>query len=110
MARSAHPAGTRCLYRRHPPAPHPPDVDELPAAEEFPALYRAILDRVDRLERSGERAEAARIRAEATRAYSESWDATHRRRLELVLRRVERALEARPRSSLGKPIRPPEPV
>jgi hypothetical protein len=84
---------------------HPRPVDELPPAEEFPQLYRAILDGIDRLERSGERREAARIRQEAIRAYSTAWDAAHRRRLEMVHRRVERALEARGRSTLTTNLR-----
>jgi hypothetical protein len=84
-------------------------VDELPPAEEFPQLYRAILDRVDRLERLGERREAARIRREAIAAYSTAWDVAHRRRLELVYRRVERALEARGRAAAGS-LRPAEPL
>ena len=33
-------------------------------AEELPALYRAILDRVAELEAGGDRAEAARVRAD----------------------------------------------
>jgi hypothetical protein len=73
-------------------------VDELPPAEEFPALYRAILDRVDRLERAGDRQTAARLRIEATRAYSAAWDASHRRQLEGVKRRVDRALTSHVRS------------
>jgi hypothetical protein len=76
-------------------------VDELPPAEEFPQLYRAILDRVDRLERFGERREAARIRQDAIQAYSKAWDVAQRKRLELVLRRVERALEARSRAAVS---------
>ena len=84
---------------------HPRFVDELPPAEEFPQLYRAILDGVDRLERSGERREAARIRHEAIRAYSTAWDAAHKRRLEMVYRRVERALEAHARHTLTTNLR-----
>jgi hypothetical protein len=56
-------------------------------AEELPALYRAILDRVAALELAGDRAEAARLRTEATDAYSRAWDERARRRLELLLRR-----------------------
>jgi hypothetical protein len=56
----------------------------------LPALYRAILDRVAELEARGERIEAARVRADATRAYSRAWDDTARRRLESILRRTER--------------------
>lgn len=91
-------------------ASHPRSVDELPPAEEFPALYRAILDRVDRLERIGDRREAARIRSDAIRAYSQAWDAAHKRRLELVYRRVERALEARTGAAVAGSLRPAGPA
>jgi len=57
------------------------------AAEELPALYRAVLDRVAELERGGDREAARRVRAEATRIYSRSWDDRARRRLEALLRR-----------------------
>lgn len=60
------------------------------AAEELPALYRAILDRVARMEASGERAAAARLRSDATRAYSRAWDEKARRRLQQLLERGER--------------------
>jgi hypothetical protein len=56
-------------------------------AEELPALYRAILDRVAQLEAGGERREAARVRATATRIYSRAWDERARRSLEDLLRR-----------------------
>jgi hypothetical protein len=59
-------------------------------AEDLPALYRAILDRVAELELVGERARAARLRAEATDAYSRAWDQRARRRLETLLRRSDR--------------------
>ena len=59
-------------------------------AEDLPALYRAILDRVAVLESEGERAQAARLRADATEAYSRAWDERARRRLEALLRRSER--------------------
>ena len=51
-------------------------------AEELPALYRAILDRVAELEPDGDRAEAARVRAAATRIYSRAWDERARRGLD----------------------------
>jgi hypothetical protein len=72
-------------------------------AEDLPALYRVILDRVGLLERAGARSEAGRIRVAATRAYSTAWDDVHLRRLErladraaLALAELERAPEARP--------------
>lgn len=52
------------------------------AAEDLPAVYRVILDGVAVLERSGRRAEAARIRVAATRAYSTAWDRSSLKRLE----------------------------
>ena len=63
-------------------------------AEELPALYRAILDRVAQLEIEGERAEAGRVRASATRSYSRAWDDRARRELESLLRRAERPTAA----------------
>jgi hypothetical protein len=55
-------------------------------AEELPALYRAILDRVAELERGGQRPKAARVRADATRIYSRAWDEAARRGLMALLR------------------------
>jgi hypothetical protein len=67
-------------------------------AEELPALYRAILDRVAVLEAAGERAQAARLRTDARDAYSRAWDERARRRLETLLRRSQRdATPERPR-------------
>ena len=60
-----------------------------PPAEELPALYRAILDRVAELEAAGERTRAARLRTDATDAYSRAWDERARRRLEALLRRSD---------------------
>jgi hypothetical protein len=57
-------------------------------AEELPALYRAILDRVADLETDGDRAEAARMRAAATRIYSRAWDEPARRDLIALLRKA----------------------
>lgn len=59
-------------------------------SEELPALYRAILDRVADLEASGQRAEAAVLRSDATAAYSRAWDERARRRLESLLRHATR--------------------
>ena len=68
----------------------------LSPAEQLPALYRAVLDNVAELEHRGERLEASRFRTEAIRAYSRSWDARGRRRLESILRRAERAVAVAP--------------
>ena len=57
------------------------------AAEELPALYRAVLDCVGKLEASGNRELAGQIRSDAIRIYSKSWDARAKRDLETLLRR-----------------------
>jgi hypothetical protein len=75
-------------------------------AEELPALYRAILDRVAALELAGDRADAARLRSEATDAYSRAWDERARRRLEALLRR-ETPGERR-RGDNGRRVAPPK--
>jgi hypothetical protein len=62
-------------------------------ADELPALYRTILDRVALLERAGARREAGRIRAAATRAYSTAWDERQLRRLERLALRTAALLE-----------------
>jgi hypothetical protein len=74
-------------------------VDEQPPAEEFPGLYRAILDRVARLEALGARRDAGKIRVDAIRAYSSAWDHRSRKRLDDLLRRSDRAIEARSRAA-----------
>ncbi len=54
-------------------------------AEYLPVLYRVALDAIDELARRGGRAEAARLRLVAGRAYSRSWDDGCRRVLEGVV-------------------------
>ena len=71
-------------------------------AEELPSLYRAILDRVALLEAAGERGEAARVRLQATTAYSRAWDARARRELEGLLRRAERPTTAEAQLGRGQ--------
>jgi hypothetical protein len=61
-------------------------MEQTSPAEELPALYRAILDRVAELEAGGDRAEAARVRSTATRIYSRAWDERARRGLLALLR------------------------
>ena len=68
-------------------------------AEELPALYRAILDRVAELEAGGDRAEAARVRTTATRIYSRAWDERARRGLLALLREA-----AAPRRPANRPM------
>jgi phage-related minor tail protein len=63
-------------------------MDPHTPAEELPSLYRAILDRIAALEAAGQRADAVRIRRDATRAYSRAWAERARRELEALLRRA----------------------
>jgi hypothetical protein len=69
-----------------------PVIESPSPAEEFPGLYRTILDGVAELERIGDRREAMLVRAAATAVYSKSWDAGNRRRLEALSRRIARGL------------------
>lgn len=61
-------------------------MDPKSAAEELPALYRAVLDRIAQIDAAGQRAVAYRIRVKATRIYSRAWDDRARRGLEGLLR------------------------
>lgn len=76
------------------PSPGVPEPVESVAtlAEDLPEIYRAILDRVADLERIGARRDAGRIRADATRAYSDAWDESARRQLLGLLSRAQRGL------------------
>ena len=62
-------------------------MEPMSPAEELPALYRALLDRVAQIEAEGQRAYAFRIRSEAVRIYSKSWDDRARRGLQELLAR-----------------------
>ncbi|MBF6604574.1 MAG: hypothetical protein IVW53_03225 [Chloroflexi bacterium] len=64
--------------------------------DEFPALYRAVLDRVAALERRGEREVAAAIRRQAIAAYSAAWDGAHRTTLVDLAARARRDLDREP--------------
>ena len=79
-------------------------MDSTTAAEEFPGLYRSILDGIAELERLGRRSEADRIRRSATAAYSGPWGAAGYRRLELQRQRIERALATPDRQAGDKPM------
>jgi hypothetical protein len=69
-----------------------PMMDQKSAAEELPALYRAVLDRIAQIDAAGHRADGYRLRTEATRIYSRAWDERARRALEDLLRHtIERA-------------------
>lgn len=71
------------------------------AAEELPALYRAVLDRVAQFEAAGQRDLANRVRADATRIYSRAWDGRARRELEALLRRHAAALASETTAGRG---------
>ena len=101
LTRSAPRRGTHGPFQSRRPTTTIPTVEHEPEggfspAERLPALYRAILDSVAELERRGERLGASQFRTEAIQAYSRSWDAAGRRRLESILRRAERALAVTP--------------
>ena len=68
-------------------------VAQLSPAEQLPALYRAVLAGVEALERRGRRADAAVIRREAIRAYSEAWDERHRGIMVGLVDRLHRELD-----------------
>lgn len=61
-------------------------MDEKSVAEELPALYRALLDRIAQIDAAGHRDEGYRIRNQATQIYSRAWDDKARRGLEDLLR------------------------
>ncbi|HET7168783.1 MAG TPA: hypothetical protein VFI69_06235 [Candidatus Limnocylindrales bacterium] len=85
-------------------------MDPNAAAEELPTLYRAILDRVADLEAAGDRAEALRVRRDATKAYSRAWDDKARRQLEQLLRRAERPTTRERIRARATPKRTPQPT
>jgi hypothetical protein len=70
-------------------------VDDPPVSEVLPRLYRAVLDAVARLEGRKRRADAAVIRADATRVYSRAWNADAARRLTALRIRADRIAEGR---------------
>jgi hypothetical protein len=70
-------------------------VEQQPVAEVLPGLYRAVLDAVGALEARGHRREAAKIREEATAAYSKAWNEAAARRLRSLRARADRIAEGR---------------
>jgi hypothetical protein len=74
-------------------------------ADELPALYRAILDGLAPLEQSALRREALLIRTRASKIYAQSWSGDGRKRLQSLLRRIER-LSARNERAAGLLDRP----
>jgi hypothetical protein len=79
-----------------------PVVDDHPA-ELLPGLYREVLDAVAALEVTGHRAQAARVREEATRAYSKAWNQVAARRLRRLRDDARRQSGMRQRA---RPLRP----
>jgi len=63
-------------------------MDQKSAAEELPALYRALLDRIAQIDAAGHRSLGYRIRIQATQIYSRAWDDRARRGLEALLRQT----------------------
>jgi len=83
---------------RAPPAVIVSTMEPNSAAEDLPALYRAVLDRVAEIAASGRRPLANEVRAEAIRIYSRAWDERARRDLTALLQRhTLEAVNARPR-------------
>jgi hypothetical protein len=76
-------------------------MEPLSAAEELPALYRALLDRVAQIETEGRRAAAYRLRTQATRIYSKRWDEGARRALRALLDRPLESLITEPAEGRG---------
>ncbi|MEX2183909.1 MAG: hypothetical protein WEC14_05640 [Chloroflexota bacterium] len=83
-------------------------MDAHTPAEELPALYRAILDRVAELEAAGQRRAAGDVRRGAIAAYSRAWDDRARRQLLALLHDADRRTAAGQRQ--GRGIRPVVPA
>ncbi len=75
-------------------------------AHALPELYRAILERIAALERTGHRREAELVRREAIEAYSRAWDDVASRRLEQLRIRAERILDGHERPRVQRPALP----
>ena len=74
------------------PQANPLDGQQL-RPDDFPGLYRAVLDAAAELERRGDRRAAARLRREAADAYR-VWDEQGRRRLIALLAGIRRPGQA----------------
>lgn len=72
-------------------------------AEVLPELYRQVLDRVASLEQGGYRAEAARVRADATRIYSGPWADAAVSKLRALRIHAERVVAGRERPRATRP-------
>ncbi len=69
-------------------------VDDQTPAEDLPNLYRAVLDTIGRLEHVGERQFAWKIRRDAVRTYSTSWDDRGRKVLQRLNGEAQQHLAA----------------
>ncbi|MBF8289348.1 MAG: hypothetical protein HW391_316 [Chloroflexi bacterium] len=67
-------------------------VEGTSIAHELPELYRAVLERIAVLERTGHRRSAELIRREAIQAYSRAWDDTAFHRIDQLRIRAERLM------------------
>lgn len=74
-------------------------MDSQNPAEVLPGLYRAVLDAVARLERTGERQAAYVIRCQALKTYSTRWDERGRRDLRRLEHEAQVRLAAGPRAT-----------
>jgi hypothetical protein len=70
-------------------------VEPEPLSETLPILYRAVLDAITELEALGFRRDAARVRVDATRAYSGAWNPAAARRLDALRVRADRLAAGR---------------
>ena len=70
-------------------------VEQQPVAEVLPGLYRAVLDAVADLELRGLRLDAAKLRLEATRAYSGAWNPAAAHRMRVLTARAARIVASR---------------
>ena len=87
-----------------------PTMDQKSAAEELPALYRAVLDRIAQIDAAGHRADGYRLRTEATRIYSRAWDEHARRALEELLRQTIDTAQVRAATVQAATVRRRAPV
>lgn len=81
------------------PRSHPENAS--PSPDDFPGLYRAVLDAAAELDRRGARRASARLRREAAEAYA-VWDEHGRRRL-LALLESTRSGRQEPIASVETP-------